>query len=151
MLRVIREYSVIDSLIVHGYAHQLLDNWQAPPAGGLFHRCVASPSKDNLPKGYKDDPNSWAFFYSWSHDGNFSAQHTVSRQPGNNVPIFPGTGAFQHPDEVKEALASVSTDRKLKEKDPELARLHVPSFREVSDPAYSSLTTRIATSTSPRR
>ena len=128
MLRVLREYTVIDNLIVHGYAHQLLDNWKAPPPGGLFHTCVVCLSKENLPHGYKTDRNAWAFFNSWCHDGNFSAQHTVSRQPGNNVPLFPGTGAFQHPDEVRAALSTVKTDQQLRKEEPELVCPVVISF-----------------------
>ena len=146
-----REYNAIDNLITHGYAHQPLDGWQPPPPGGLFHRCVACPSEDNLPEGYKDDPNSWAYFYSWSHDGNFSAQHTVSRQPGNNVPLFPGTGAFQHPDEVKAALGKVKTDRHLKKESPELVRGDFHFIRDGNLNNCSSSTIRLATSTWPRR
>lgn len=115
-----REYTVIDALIAHGYAHQPVADWMPPEAGGLFYRCIVCPSARNLPKGYRNDPNSWAFYYSYTHDGNFNGQHTVSRQPGNNVPIFPGTGAFQHPDEVKADLASMKTDRQLKKENEAL-------------------------------
>ena len=75
-----------------------------------------------MPKDFKKNPNSWAIFYSFCHDGNFSAQHTVSRQPGNNVPIYPGTGAFQHPDEVKAALAPMKDDEDIRKSEPELVR-----------------------------
>lgn len=67
-------------------------------------------------------PNGWAIFYSYSHDGNFNAQHTVSRQPGNNVPIFPGTGAFQHPDEVKAALSYMKSDNDIRKTEEHLVR-----------------------------
>ncbi|VDC03262.1 unnamed protein product [Peniophora sp. CBMAI 1063] len=119
-LRVMRQYTAVDSLIVHGYAHQDYNNWRAPPPGGLFHKCVVCPSVDNLPPLWERDPNAWAIFFSWVHDGNFSAQHTVSKEPGNNVPLFPGTGAFQHPDEVRAALKKNVTDRDLQKVQPEL-------------------------------
>lgn len=93
-----------------------------------MHGCVVCPAADNVPKGHKDDPDSWAIFPSYVHDGNFKAQHTVSRQPGNNVPIFPGTGAFQHPDSVKADLESMLTDKEIREKEPELVRFTVASF-----------------------
>ncbi|VDC00896.1 unnamed protein product [Peniophora sp. CBMAI 1063] len=131
-LRVMREWTVIESLIVHGYAHQPLQDWKPPPAGGLFHRCVVCPSERNLPKGYKSDLNSWAFFYSFVHDGNFSAQHTVSLQPGNNVPIFPGTGAFQDPDEIKKDLASVKTDCQLRKEAELLFAKDKPCHKHVA-------------------
>ncbi|VDB99537.1 unnamed protein product [Peniophora sp. CBMAI 1063] len=113
-LRVIREYTVVDNLIVHGFAHQPVDDWKPPPPGGLFYRCVVCPSKRNLPRGHKNDPNSWAFYHTFAHDGNFSGQHTVSLQPGNNIPLFPGTGAFQHPDEAKADLAAMKTDKQVR-------------------------------------
>lgn len=75
-----------------------------------MHNCIVCPKEDNLPKGYRQDPDSWAIFYSFVHDGNFSAQHTLSRQPGNNIPLFPGTGAFQDPEEVKEAMKIIKSD-----------------------------------------
>ncbi|VDB96079.1 unnamed protein product [Peniophora sp. CBMAI 1063] len=113
-LRVMREWTVIDNLITHGFAHQPLENWQPPPPGSLFHRCVVCASKKNLPRGYKGHIHKWAIFHSYVHDGNFSGEHTVSRQPGNNVPIFPGTGAFQHPEGIKRDLASMKTDKQLR-------------------------------------
>ena len=115
-----REYTATDNLIVHGYAHQEAASWEPPPPGSLFHKCVVCPSEENLPKDYKSDPNSWGIFYSFTHDGNFSAQHTVSRRPGNNVPLFPGTGAFQHPDDMKADLQSMKSDKQLKQESPEL-------------------------------
>ncbi|KZV59295.1 hypothetical protein PENSPDRAFT_595717 [Peniophora sp. CONT] len=118
MLRVMREYPVVDALIVHGFAHQLMKDWQPPPPGGLMHGCLVCPEEENLPKGYKKDKDSWAFFYSLAHDGNFSAQHTLSRQPGNNVPLFPGTGAFQDPQTVKADLASMKTDQDFVDDEP---------------------------------
>ncbi|KZV62306.1 hypothetical protein PENSPDRAFT_591598, partial [Peniophora sp. CONT] len=113
-LRIMREYPAIDNLIVHGFAHQPEDKWKPPPPGKLMHGCITCPVAENLPKGYAKDKDSWAFFYSLAHDGNFSAQHTVSRQPGNNVPLFPGTGAFQDPVSMKEDLASMKSDQDVK-------------------------------------
>lgn len=118
-----REYTAVENLIVHGYAHQPLDQWVAPPPGGLFHKCVVCPTKDNVPKNHKKDPNSWAIFHSMAHDGNFSAQHTLSIHPGNNVPLLPGTGAFQHPEEMKKDLQSMKNDQQLRKEAAELAGL----------------------------
>lgn len=115
-----RQYTATDALIVHGYAHQPILSWKPPPAGGLFHKCIVCPTFKNLPPLWERDPDSWAIFYSWVHDGNFSGQHTVSRQAGNNVPLYPGTGAFQDPAEVKAALKDAKTDQTLEEEDPQL-------------------------------
>lgn len=117
-----REYTATDNLIVHGFAHQILEDWEPPPPGSLFHRCIVCPTKDNVPKGHKKDKNGWAIFNSFVHDGNFSGQHTVSRQPDNNVPLYPGTGAFQHPDEVKADIQSMKTDKQLREEAEHLVR-----------------------------
>ena len=83
---------------------------------------MVCPNPKNVPKNWDKDENAWAIFYSFVHDGNFSAQHTISRQPGNNVPIFPGTGAFQHPNEVKAALKAMKTDKEVQKESPELVR-----------------------------
>lgn len=141
-----REYTSVDNLIVHGYAHPDPAMWVNPPPGGLFHKCCVCPTKDNVPKNYKNDPNSWAVFYCFVHDGNFSGGHTVSKQPGNNVPFFPGSGAFQHPDEMKDDLRSMKSDQQLKKEDADLVSCQL--FRQcVRQHPVSLSTTSRATST----
>ncbi|VDB96616.1 unnamed protein product [Peniophora sp. CBMAI 1063] len=131
-LRVLREWNIIQSLITHGFAHQPMETWEPPGPGELFHSCVVCPSKKNLPRGYLNDPNSWGYFWAFVHDGNFNGQHTVSRQPGNNVPIFPGTGAFQHPDEAKRDLASVKTDQQIRKEAEHLFAKDLPCHKHVA-------------------
>ncbi|VDC03130.1 unnamed protein product [Peniophora sp. CBMAI 1063] len=128
-LRVTREFNITNNLIIFGFAHQDPANWRPPPPGRLFEACIICPSKRNVPRNYKNNPNSWAFFFSFAHDGNFSAQHTIPQQAENNVPIYPGTGAFEDPNDVKEKTQKTISDQQLKRQVPELFEKDVPCHK----------------------
>lgn len=121
---VCRQYSATQDLINFGYATQTLQTWVEPPAGGLVWKCIVCPRKvpdfNNLPRKWEDDPDEWRLFISLCYDGNFSGDHTISRRPGNNVPFYPGTGFFNHPDVVAEHMKKAVDDRSLKRILPDL-------------------------------
>ncbi|VDB96059.1 unnamed protein product [Peniophora sp. CBMAI 1063] len=114
LIRCGREYRAIVQLIEHGFSHQDLTNWQPPGQGDLIYKCVICPSpEENMRNGWETKDNSWAHFYSFNIDGNFEGQHTTSRVPENNQPLYPGTGAFNHPDEAAYALRQGRDDHSL--------------------------------------
>lgn len=79
----------------------------------MYH-CVVCPNpEENMPYGWQKRGDSWAHFYSLNIDGNFEGQHNASRVPDNNQPLFPGTGAFNHPEEAARALESAKDDKLL--------------------------------------
>ncbi|VDB90254.1 unnamed protein product [Peniophora sp. CBMAI 1063] len=133
MLLVSRQYTAIKNLIDFGYASQLQANWKHPPAGGLVWKCIVCPRKsrdfNNLPKAWEADPDEWRKFVSLCYDGNFSGDHTISRNPGNNVPIYPGTGMFDHPDLVKAHSMRAVDDQDLRRIYPNLDESTVPCNR----------------------
>lgn len=124
LLVVSRQYEATKNLIDFGFASQPSTAWKEPPAGSLVWKCVVCPRKtldfDNLPKLWVNDPNEWRKFISLCYDGNFSGVHTISRQPGNNVPLFPGTGMFEHPDIISRHMAKAVDDSALRRIDPHL-------------------------------
>ncbi|KZV61151.1 hypothetical protein PENSPDRAFT_593162 [Peniophora sp. CONT] len=127
-LVVSRQYECIKNLVDLGYASQPLQGWKAPPAGGLVWKCVVcprmTPEFNNLPKAWQDDPEEWRKFVSLAYDGNFSGDHTISRRPGNNVPLFPGTGMFEHPATMEKHMEKAVDNRDLRRMDPSLCHDH---------------------------
>ncbi|KZV61563.1 hypothetical protein PENSPDRAFT_567339, partial [Peniophora sp. CONT] len=119
---VTRQYTAIQNLIDFGYATQTLQSWKDPPAGGLVWKCVVCPRKtpefNNIPRKWEENPDEWRLFVSLCYDGNFSGDHTISRIPGNNVPFYPGTGFFNHPDVVAEHMKKAVDDRQDKDDRP---------------------------------
>ena len=81
----------------------------------MAYRCIACPYTWNVPKNYDDLPQSEKdlYFHAWTIDGNFKADHTTSRRPGNNVQIFPGSGFLPDPDEFVEKTTGAVTDKDL--------------------------------------
>lgn len=131
---VARQYTATQNLIDFGYATQPLTSWKDPPAGGLVWKCIVCPRKtpdfNNLPRLWERNPDEWRLFVSLCYDGNFSGDHTISRRPGNNVPFYPGTGFFNHPDVVAEHMKHAVDDKALKRIIPDLVRvLHDQSVR----------------------
>ncbi|VDB84679.1 unnamed protein product [Peniophora sp. CBMAI 1063] len=124
LLLVSRLYTAIKNLIDFGYASQPLANWREPPAGGLVWKCIVCPRKtpefNNLPKIWERDPDEWRKFVSLCYDGNFSGDHTISRRPGNNVSLYPGTGMFDLADAVAAHAARALDDRALRRIYPDL-------------------------------
>ncbi|VDC00266.1 unnamed protein product [Peniophora sp. CBMAI 1063] len=121
---VSRQYTAVQNIIDFGFATQTLEDWADPPSGGLVWKCVVCPRKtadfNNLPRKWEVDPEEWRLFVSMCYDGNFSGDHTISRCPGNNVPFFPGTGFFNHPDTVEEHMKHAVDDKALKRIIPDL-------------------------------
>lgn len=101
-------------LINHGLSHQDLKTWKAPGPGDLLYDCVVCPNPaENMRPHWDKRQNMWAHFYSYNIDGNFEGQHNISRVPENNQPLYPGAGAFNHPDEAARALERGKDDRQL--------------------------------------
>ncbi|VDB91414.1 unnamed protein product [Peniophora sp. CBMAI 1063] len=117
-----RQFEAIKNLIDFGYATQPSESPKNPSPGGLVWQCIVCPRKtpnfNNLPKAWVNNPNEWRKFVSFCYDGNFSGDHTISRRPGNNVPLFPGTGMFDHPDVVRQHMAKAVDDNDLRKMDP---------------------------------
>ncbi|VDC02771.1 unnamed protein product [Peniophora sp. CBMAI 1063] len=124
LLLVSRLYTAIKNLIDFGFASRPLQDWRDPPPGGLVWKCIVCPRKtpdfNNLPKVWQTDPEEWRKFVSLCYDGNFSGDHTISWRPGNNVPLFPGTGMFGHPDAIAAYEVKSLDDRALRQIYPNL-------------------------------
>ena len=131
-----RQYTATKNVIDFGFATVPLAQWKEPGSGSLVWKCVVCPRKtpdfNNLPKAWEADPEEWRKFVSLCYDGNFSGDHTISRRPGNNVPLFPGTGMFDHPDIIRQHSEKAFDDRALQQLYPDLVRIHafnaVPSL-----------------------
>ena len=89
----------------------------------MAYRCIACPYEWNVPDNFDQLPQEEKnlYFHAWTIDGNFKADHTTSRRPGNNVQIFPGSGFFPDPQEFKAYMKSAKTDKDLP---PEQVRSH---------------------------
>ena len=81
----------------------------------MAYRCIACPYDWNVPKNYDELPQEQKdlYFHAWTIDGNFKADHTTSRRPGNNVQIFPGSGFLPDLTEFAESTKSPKTDKNL--------------------------------------
>lgn len=113
-------------LVEHGLAHQDLKEWQPPGPGDLLYECVICPNPDeNMREHWEKRPDRWGHFYAYNIDGNFEGQHTISRVPENNQPLYPGAGAFNHPDEAAEALKRGKDDRHLSQ-----SQVTIPQYFE---------------------
>lgn len=103
----------------HAMAHQTQEDWVDPGPGDLMHHCVTCPRPSgplcNMPAGWKNDPNAWAYQYQWNIDGNFVAQHTASRLAENNVFFFPGTAMYNHPDDEHRDIEHAKEDNDLRD------------------------------------
>ncbi|VDB85616.1 unnamed protein product [Peniophora sp. CBMAI 1063] len=143
LLLVDRQFSAIKNLIDFGFASQPLASWKAPPAGGLVWKCVVCPRKtpdfSNIPKAWESNPQEWRKFISLCYDGNFSGDHTISRNPGNNVPLYPGTGMFEHPDIVRAHSAKAVDDKDLRRIYPDLVCGVALEQWDYQDPVDKSL------------
>ncbi|VDB98977.1 unnamed protein product [Peniophora sp. CBMAI 1063] len=124
LLLVSRLYTAIKNLIDFGYASQPLAKYREPTGGALVWKCIVYPRKtidfNNIPKIWLTNPNEWRKFVSLCYDGNFSGDHTISRRLGNNVPLFPGTGMFDHPDAVAAHAEKAMDDKALRRIYPNL-------------------------------
>lgn len=118
-LRCDREYRACSALISHGFAHQVLERWVDPGPGDMVYRCVVCPRPTgplrNMPANWEKSPYAWGYQYAWNVDGNFEAQHTVSRMAENNVFLYPGTAMFNHPDREANILRDAVDDAGLPE------------------------------------
>lgn len=97
----------------------------------MLYQCVVCPKPgENMPYEWQKRADSWAHFYSLNIDGNFEGQHNVSRVPANNQPLYPGTGAFNHPAEAASALQSAKDDRHLPR--DQVSSVGILAFRPLS-------------------
>lgn len=99
----------------------------------MTHRCLACPHESNLPENFYDLPPEEQVFYfhAWTIDGNMKAEHFLSRKPGNNVQIHPGSGYFPDPDDFAEKTKKPWTDKSLP---PETVRRHLHLRERVAHP-----------------
>ena len=81
----------------------------------MAYRCLACPHVWNVPKNFEELPDEQKnlYFHAWTIDGNFKADHTTSRRPGNNVQIFPGSGFLPNPEEFLRDTKGAQTDKDL--------------------------------------
>ena len=114
--RVHREYRALREYTEFGFAHQDPKARKAPSDADMAYRCIACPYIWNVPRNYDTLPQQAKnrYFNAWTADGNFKADHTTSRQPGNNVQIFPGSGFFPDPQEFAEVTKKPMTDKDIK-------------------------------------
>lgn len=114
-IRVHREYRACREYVGFGFAHQDPENRRSPQEGEMTHRCLACPHESNLPENFHQLPQGVKdlFFHAWTIDGNMKAEHNLSRKPGNNVQILPGTGYFPDPDDFAEKTKKPWTDKSL--------------------------------------
>jgi hypothetical protein len=110
LLRIIRQYRHLKTLITFGFGHQRPDDWQQPGVADLAWRCVACPSVTNLPPNWQQSENSWKYYRAIAMDGNFSAQHLASRVPENNINFTDGLGYFAKSDDYANYLKQSKDD-----------------------------------------
>lgn len=81
----------------------------------MAYACIACPYPWNIPENFWSLPEEERAFYMhiWTMDGNFKSEHFLSRRPGNNVQMLPGTGFFPDPAEFAEKTREGITDDDL--------------------------------------
>ncbi|KAI0277315.1 hypothetical protein BC826DRAFT_976643, partial [Russula brevipes] len=112
LLRTIRQYRHLKTLITFGFGHQRPGDWQQPGVADLAWRCVACPSVANLPPNWQQSEDSWKYYRAIAMDGNFSAQHLASRVPENNINFTDGLGYFAKSDDYANYLKRSKDDLK---------------------------------------
>ncbi|VDB94418.1 unnamed protein product [Peniophora sp. CBMAI 1063] len=147
MLVASRQFVAVKNLIDFGYASQPSSGSRDPSPGGLVWKCIVCPRKtpdfNNLPKAWENNPDEWRTFVSLCYDGNFSGDHTISRRLDNNVPLFPGTGMFDHPDVVRQHMAKAVDDSDLRKIDPNFDKNSVPCHRHKAAAGVGKTRSRI--------
>ncbi|KAH9912597.1 uncharacterized protein B0H18DRAFT_889665 [Fomitopsis serialis] len=110
-MRATRQWTLLRAMMQFGFGPK----WRGEPGtGDLALFCAACPQPGvNIPDDWDSDPNAYIYARGYVMDGNFSAEHTKMRKPGNDVPLMPGKAFMVTDDELAPHLKS-STDIKMK-------------------------------------